>query len=209
MASLGHRLRETRLQHGLTEEQVSQETRISLANIRSLETDNYAIFDSPVYAKGFVKTYGTFLGLNVSEILSKFDEHNSDEAIFSRNCSRLEDTERPLPSQRNRSPLILAPVLVGIFGFLCFSLFSLFTGGSLPFGPSKAEATPKQVEPAAAQLNLNEDAEDEDAVLIPVNLPEEPDRAIEGGNYLDDFHASADTIYLQMGGEATRTAVLP
>ena len=100
MASLGHRLREARLQHGLTEEQVSNETRISLANIRSLETDDYANFDSPVYAKSFVKTYGSFLNLNVSEILAKFDEYASDsESIFRSNRIRLEDTELTATSE--------------------------------------------------------------------------------------------------------------
>ena len=208
MASLGHRLREVRLQHGLTEEQVSNETCISLANIRSLETDDYAQFDSPVYAKSFVKTYGSFLNLNVSEILAKFDEHTSDsESIFRDNCSRLADTERPETGQRQRSPLILAPVLVGIFGFLCFSLFSLFTGGSLPFGPEE-ETAAEPVTKAAAQV-IAEPVEDvEEETVIPVKVADEKEALPEGGAYVDDFHASTNTVYLPLSGTSS-TAVAP
>ena len=208
MASLGHRLREARLHHGLTEEQVSSETCISLANIRSLETNNYSSFDSPVYAKSFVKTYGSFLSLNVSEILAKFDEHASDsESIFRNNCSRLEDTVRPEPGQRNRSPLVLAPVLVGIFGLLCFSLFSLFTGGSLPFAPGEATASESTTE-AAAQVMVEPEEDAEAEAVIPVNVANDSDAPSEGGHYVDDFHASASTVFLQVGGDS-RAAVAP
>lgn len=208
MASLGHRLREARLQHGLTEEQVSNETRISLANIRSLETDDYGNFNSPVYAKSFVKTYGSFLNLNVSDILAKFDEYASDsESIFRSNRIRLEDTERPEPRQRQRSPLVLAPVLVGIFGFLCFCLFSLFTGGSLPFAPGQATAS-EPTKKAAARITTNPVEDVEEETLIPVNVSNENDAPPEGGAYVDDFHASKSTVFLPMGG-GSPAAVAP
>ncbi|MDF1789485.1 MAG: helix-turn-helix domain-containing protein [Verrucomicrobiales bacterium] len=193
MASLGHRLREARLQHGLTEEQVSNETRISLANIRSLETDDYGNFNSPIYAKSFVKTYGSFLNLNVSDILAKFDEYASDsESIFRSNRIR---------------PLVLAPVLVGIFGFLCFCLFSLFTGGSLPFAPGQATAS-EPTKKAAARITTNPVEDVEEETLIPVNVSNENDAPPEGGAYVDDFHASKSTVFLPMGG-GSPAAVAP
>ena len=189
MASLGQKLREVRVVNELTVEQVSTETHISLGIIRSLELDDYSNFESPVYAKNFLKTYSSFLGLNISEVLAKFNELKSDsETHFKPNRQRLEDTVRPKKKARSRNPLILAPVLIGIFGFLCFSLFSLFTGGALPFAPTKVgNEEPSQ---AAAQVTS---PSKEEVPKAPVRLIESDDTAQGGGGgaYVDDFLPAA------------------
>ena len=212
MASLGNRLQQARLQQSLTEEQVSQDTCISLANIRSLESDDYTNFASPVYAKSFIKTYSSYLNLDVSEILVKFDELRSgDETVFEKNCSKLKDTERPAETIKSRSPLILAPVLVIIALFLCISLFSILTGRQLPFGPGGGDDTTagEPSKPAAAKIpviSVDKDKE-EPTEIIPVRISEDSDQAADGGPYVDDFHAANGTTYLRVG--SPNTVVLP
>ena len=214
MASLGQKLREVRVQNELTEEEVSTETCIPLGIIRSLEVDDYSSFDSPVYAKNFLKTYSSFLGLNISEVLAKFNELKSDsETIFKPNRQRLENTVRPEVVERSRNPLILGPVLIGIFGFLCFCLFSLFTGGSLPFAPTHANA--EEPSQAAAQVSGASEEIEEEPVVTPVRLIEPEEATAEGGGgggaYVDDFHASTttETIFLPASKKKPVHAVLP
>ena len=200
MATPGQRLLEVRQRGGLTVEQVSAETRISAGIIRALEADDYGGFDSAIYAKSFLNTYSKFLGLNFSGVLVKFDEVTpNSQTFFKRNRLQLENTARPEVVQRSRSPLFLAPVLVGILAFLCYSLFMLFTGGALPFAPSDKPA--KEPGPAAAQGAAKAD------LAGPV---EEGGMAAEGGGAgdLHDPHASSGTIFLPTSDSAEHQ-VLP
>lgn len=62
--SIGERLKSKRLELKLTVEKVSNELKIRPEFIKALEADDYTIFASDVYAKGFIKNYAKFLGLN-------------------------------------------------------------------------------------------------------------------------------------------------
>lgn len=206
---VGQKLIEARQRKALSEEQVSEETRIPLSIIRSLETDDYSGFDSAIYAKNFLKTYGGFLGLNVSEILPRFDElADNGEQIFKPNREPLANTARPAPTQRSRNPLILGPVLAGIFAFLCFSLFSLFTSGTLPFAPGSATAEKGELSEPEALTEAMEGAPAADPATPPA-LPVEMITLEEGGGaYVDDFHPISSTIFLD-SGSSDISQVLP
>jgi cytoskeletal protein RodZ len=51
---------------------VSQETRISEKYLEAIEKDDYSIFDSQVYASGFVKLYAKYLDLDEEKLLALF-----------------------------------------------------------------------------------------------------------------------------------------
>ncbi len=215
MQSLGQNLRDIRNHHGLTEEEVAIETCISINTIRALEADDYTGFDSPVYAKSFLKTYSRYLGVDISEALAKFEQFGAsdEEQIFKPNREQLEDTARPDATKSSRSPLILAPVLVLIFGFVCFSLFSLITGGSLPFGP-KADNVAAEPKPAAAGISTTEEKKDISEkelptdLLVPANVSDTEDiPEAERGVFLDEF-GSTDTVYLRVS-KSDSVQVLP
>ncbi len=200
---LGQKLTEARKKKALSEEQAAAETCIPLAIIRSLEVDDYSGFDSAVYTKNFLKTYSRFLGLNISDVLPRFDELASGpESIFKPNRQTLPNTARPAPTRRSRNPLILAPVLAGIFAFLCFSLFSLFTSGSLPFAHQTAHPG-EEPEPLAAEIGKPATEKEESApqalVTKPSTSPSQQITSGERGAYVDDFHPVSNTVFLKSG----------
>lgn len=51
-------------------EDAEQATKIRKKFLLAIETDDYSILPSPTYAKGFVKNYGVFLGLNSDTVLA-------------------------------------------------------------------------------------------------------------------------------------------
>ena len=56
-------------ERGLSIEQVAASIRISADHLRALEADDWAHFAAPVYAKGYLRTYATYLGLDAAELL--------------------------------------------------------------------------------------------------------------------------------------------
>jgi transcriptional regulator with XRE-family HTH domain len=67
--SIGKKLREAREGRNLTLEQVSQALRIRPYHLQALETDDYSAIPSAAQARGFLRNYAEFLGLNVEELV--------------------------------------------------------------------------------------------------------------------------------------------
>lgn len=61
---VGEILRSRREALGLTVDQVHQHLRIPVRWLQAIEDERFDVFDSPQYAKGFVRSYASFLGLD-------------------------------------------------------------------------------------------------------------------------------------------------
>jgi cytoskeleton protein RodZ len=71
-ATLGERLRTARLAQDLTVEQLSTELRIEAKQLSALEANRFEQIGVPVFIKGYLKQYGTRLGLDVSDLLALY-----------------------------------------------------------------------------------------------------------------------------------------
>ena len=71
-SGLGDRLRAAREEKKLTLEQVSEEIRIRPKYLRALEEERFEELPDFVTAKGFLRNYAGFLGLDVNEMLKIF-----------------------------------------------------------------------------------------------------------------------------------------
>lgn len=78
MKTAGSILREARIAQGLTLSQVEQATRIRAKFLEGIEADDYSQLPSVSYAKGFVKNYSEFLGLNSRTVLAFFRRQTTD-----------------------------------------------------------------------------------------------------------------------------------
>ncbi|MFO7597755.1 MAG: DUF4115 domain-containing protein [Desulfocurvibacter africanus] len=72
LREIGTMLREERERRGLVLEDIAQQTRISLSSLQGIESGSSELLPHPVYAKGFIKVYAQFLGMDLSEALSDF-----------------------------------------------------------------------------------------------------------------------------------------
>jgi cytoskeleton protein RodZ len=103
---IGRLLEQKRKERGLTLEEVEQATKIRKRYLTALEHDNYAILPDAVYARGFLKTYANYLGL--------------DGEAFSRQLKSSTKTRRergidynPRPESDFEKPLISPSTLGG------------------------------------------------------------------------------------------------
>ncbi|MGD9934815.1 MAG: helix-turn-helix domain-containing protein, partial [Dehalococcoidia bacterium] len=71
MASVGSTLRLAREQRGLTIEQVAQDTRISQRFLEAIERDEFDALPAPVYVRGFIRSYSSYLRLDAAPLLAE------------------------------------------------------------------------------------------------------------------------------------------
>src|SRR5690349_9201468 len=72
MGELGSRLTRVREARGLTLEDAERDTRISRRYLQALEAEQFDAIPAPVYARGFLRSYSQYLGLDPQEMLSLF-----------------------------------------------------------------------------------------------------------------------------------------
>lgn len=71
---IGDRLKTERKRRNLSMEQVMADTKLSRSNLEAMEAGDFNRLPHPVYAKGFVKNYANYLGLDGEELASYLDE---------------------------------------------------------------------------------------------------------------------------------------
>lgn len=69
---IGAVIRNAREQKGLSLEQVSRDTRITVSHLRAIEDMTPNVIGEAVYVKGHVRSYARYLGLNADEILTRY-----------------------------------------------------------------------------------------------------------------------------------------
>lgn len=72
MGELGSWLMRAREARGLTLEDAERDTRISRRYLQALESEQFEVIPAPVYARGFLRSYSQYLGLDPQEMLALF-----------------------------------------------------------------------------------------------------------------------------------------
>lgn len=166
---LGQALREERERKGLTVTAVMEATKISRTSIEALEAGNRSNLPHPVYAKGFVKSYARFLGLDADELSMVVDREYTDEscgprehgydvaphaekAFHANDCAAAE-------SRRSRLVLVVALIfLVAVVGLLVFSFSAGDKSASLDQGETvRSGMDGAQPEPPAVDAGTKAD----------------------------------------------------
>lgn len=69
--TLGQRLRQAREERHLALEKVAESTRIRLHYLQALETDDYSLIPSAAQARGFLRNYADFLGIDLGQAVAE------------------------------------------------------------------------------------------------------------------------------------------
>ena len=72
MASFGARLKQERVQRGITLDEISLSTKIGTRMLRALEEEHFDQLPGGIFNKGFVRAYAHFLGIDEDEAVADF-----------------------------------------------------------------------------------------------------------------------------------------
>jgi transcriptional regulator with XRE-family HTH domain len=95
MSELGARLIRARETRGLTIEDAERDTRISRRYLQALEAEQFDAIPAPVYARGFLRSYSQYLGLDPQEMLRLFPR-DDDPAYPSQSAPSRPSNQNPM-----------------------------------------------------------------------------------------------------------------
>lgn len=111
MAELGNTLSRARRARGITLEDAERDTHVSRRYLQALEAEDFSVFPAPVYARGFLRTYSRYLGLNPDELLRVFP--NGSLAV---DITPLPSVARPPAQLINVNWLVAGLVAIFVLG---------------------------------------------------------------------------------------------
>ena len=172
VSDLGNRLREARESKGLSLADVEEATRIRRGFLGALEEERFAELPAPIYARGFIRTYSAFLGLDPEPLLQRYTSAVGPEGA-----------PEPLmldePLTRRVGPGLGATVFLALMVLLVFAgvgwySYNRFYLGVDPFAPLA------QTRAAAAQATATLSAGAVVAATTPAVTPQSATQAAEG-----------------------------
>ena len=108
-STIGTQLKNARLDHNLSLEDVFESTHIRIKYLKALEADDFTAMPSPVQGRGFLRLYAQHLGLNIENLLEEI--RNTDEEItpkftkIEEKSNLDEPNAEPTPSMDEDEPL--------------------------------------------------------------------------------------------------------
>lgn len=97
MTDIGSQLRAAREAQGQTLEQAFKGTRIKTSFLEAMEANQFTALPGPVQARGFVRSYANYLGLDGEQLASALDAEKTTSDV------------RPLASQPAAKPIVAPP----------------------------------------------------------------------------------------------------
>lgn len=152
MATLGETLQQAREQMGVSLDEAERETRIRSKILAAFEDDNQADLPAPVYARGLLRNYATYLGVNPETALDLFDAQAN--VGRGRRPAQPVHTLAPVAGEV-RTTLRYPPGILGVFIVLVLGIFIVIVGANMVGGakePSKAIALATPVPPTPTAL---------------------------------------------------------
>ncbi len=125
--TLGEKLRKIRADYHVNLAEVARETGIRREHLEYLESGEYAKLPADVYARGFLRSYGRFLGVDSNALIRLYDRERS----IAKNLGKDPEKEKPsitLPSRRFSLFVVTPRMMIGffVFSFVCGIVFYLY-----------------------------------------------------------------------------------
>lgn len=131
--SIGQRLQRVREEKGISYEQVSQDTKISIGNLKSMENNAYQKLPADTFTKGLLALYAEYLGLDGPEMAIKFlQQRNAEGKNPVQTPKETFRDSQTLSAKRLAEPSHIPSSTVAVI-ILClivlsFTAFCLYTG---------------------------------------------------------------------------------
>jgi cytoskeleton protein RodZ len=160
MIAIGNTLRDARKRQGLELSDCELETRIRARYLTALEDERFDLLPERAYARGFLRTYATFLGLDSHALVQELDERmggvpGGDEPQTTHTVSPRRRTTLPRARPRRRGGMrkkgAIVWLVVGALGALLVALWVGAAWNVRPIGLQvSTPTTPGRTTPAAA-----------------------------------------------------------
>jgi hypothetical protein len=158
-AGIGETLRQARIAAGIDLEEAERTIRIRIRYLHAMETEDWGVLPGDAYARGFLRTYADFLGLDGTALADQYDRHAASAEPGQPPAELALESPGGPGNRRIWSSLGVIALVAGAGLAVLFVVLAL-TGGSgddseRPKRPAAAQRTTKTTTtPEKATLNL-------------------------------------------------------
>lgn len=165
MSSIGQELKRERELRGISLEEISSSTKISLRLLEALEEDRLDVLPGKFFIKAIISTYAKFIGLEEHSVLNRYYETSLLE----------EQSQESKPKKRKVLPVIPKKIKRIIYSFMLIIFFLIFLCFIYLF------FLKKETPPLPEEQKASTPFQDEKPVLPPAaeSLPEEEKLSLE------------------------------
>jgi cytoskeleton protein RodZ len=179
---IGDVLRAAREEQGRTIEDVARVQRVRTDYLRALEDENFDTFCGDIYAKGFLRSYATELGVDPQPLLDTYRREVSQDDVRAATLVSSGPATRPTP--RAAPPAWVAWLVVGVVVLVGLAFLGMVGGSRAP-----ETASPDGDE-------VPEEAETEDVAETPEETPEpEPEETSDEPEEAEEEEEEPEETY--------------
>ncbi|AVH56139.1 MULTISPECIES: helix-turn-helix domain-containing protein [Streptomyces] len=147
--SIGHALRQARIDAGLTVDDISNATRVRVAIVHAIEQDDFAPCGGDVYARGHIRTLARAVDLDPAPLLARYDAERGGRPTPTP-AAPLFEAERIRPERRGPNwTAAMVAAIVAVIGFVGFTVAQGSDSGDDTKNQVAEGATPTTSKPAA------------------------------------------------------------
>lgn len=210
---IGERLKERRLEKGLTIDDIQNQTKIQARHIKAIERNDFSLIPGDFYVRAFIREYAQAVGLDVEALIAEHQAElpatvNDDTRDFTRlKRSRTKAT----PSEKSPFQMLLPTIFVLLFIFLIgFIIYEFVLTNEAPISEDIAEENPSSVADPVTIPPEDETApdtptdEDNDSEDMPSDSVDEDDASDQQEPSLDlTSYENAESRYRFVSNEET------
>ena len=161
MNNVGEYLKKEREKQGITIDEAAKVTRIRKAYLQAIEDGNFDM-QSPVFIKGFLKSYSQFLGLDADVVLERYSGGTAIEKEVKPAVAEEEKKQKPAPSYNK----YVLPAIVALSLVTLIIMISIVN--------RKTEMAPKSAPLKEAKVAPREPMANATSHVLPVPVKEKP-----------------------------------
>lgn len=180
--------------------EIADATKISIRYLEALEQDRFDVLPATVFAKGFLREYAQFVGLDPDEVVNSYitalelpAHEDLDDAARSGRAGRLEGND----SRRNQWLLIGALIVA-----LALIAFLIYWGGTRKGEEALAPKIAAPVLPAAPPRPA-EEAPTEAELTVTIDFTEDcwVEAEVDGRRRISELHVQGESLRLEAADE--------
>jgi len=188
---LGETLRRARLSKNVTFEDAERVTRIRREYLEALEREDFTKLPAPVYARGFLRSYAGYLGLDPGELMPFFPVGHVEEPRL----DPLPEVEQPRTWNMNG---VLA---IGVVGLLILLVVALYSVGHEDTSPLLQSREPAALGNNSQNVIVPPESSNAPAAAGPASaLPDLAGQSLDDAvSIVQETGASVSIIYVKQG----------
>lgn len=200
-ASFGAWLRSQRKIREVPLGEIAEATKISIRYLEALEQDRFDVLPASVFAKGFLREYARFVGLDPDEVVNSY--LTARQAALHPEMGDA-PVEPPVAAAKTQSSWVLIAALLLALALIAFLIY---WGGRERGSETVAPAIAAPVLPPAPPAPAEESVEPPVALLVTMDFTEDcwVEASVDGKRRISELHVQGESMRLEADQEVRLT----